>query len=281
MLGLTNNGNTCYFNSVLQLLSSSKHLYTTIKNCNSETPLSDYLKNLIILKWLDKLKEGLLHNPLSFHQTIAKKEKNGRFRIGVQEDAPELICHLLDLLEGENKDITQVFEIEINSLLNCIKCKKNERSNLEKLNILSIPKTEDIISSIKHFFENEIVECKCDNIECNSNEFNKINNFNKIPSSLILSISRFFFDKKTKKRMKINDEFEFLSNITINDKLFILRGFINHYGDTLDNGHYKFIGLVDNNFYEYDDSSCKLLGNFEHIKNMFKKNIYVLLYEKV
>ena len=277
MLGLINNGNTCYLNSSLQLLTSIQKLYNVIsginldnsKNLDDQPVLAFILKQFTLAKWQNPNKL-VIANPIKFHKVLSIK--TNMFNIlRQQEDAHETLVMILHNLEEEMKDVKKIFDYKIKNSLVCKKC--NYTSETETVeNMVILHKAENIIDSIINVYKAEKVEYCCE--KCKHKECSKRGIISTLPKCFIFCINRF-----NKNGIKKDFEFDFFPILVINKQIYKLRGFICHTGKMQKSGHYFFIGRTVNGFNRYDDSTCTSLGDFELVKKMFNQDVYILLYE--
>ena len=275
MLGLVNNGNTCYLNSALQLITSSKYFINyVIKNQFDNESLYIRLLELTVKKWTD---DKVIINPSIIHKMVS--QKSGMFRGRRQEDSHTFLLILFELLRDENKDIIEKsFDTRIKYTNTCQECNKKTIKR-QTTPILSINCSNNFRQSFDEFFSEESeIDYNCE--DCNSEKINIKTSIEKYGSNLILHIRRYERNPKTQKYTKNNDDFIIKDKISFSKRIYELRGFIAHFGSGLNSGHYVFIGKdVDKNWCIYNDKACNVIPNFE--LKTFYKSAYILLYDLI
>ena len=156
-IGLINNGNTCYFNSCIQLISHSgffiHKFFTVIKNNKQFEKLNDIEQNMfrfLLEKWVGKQK---VYNPINMHKSVATV--NPLLNIGAQNDSSEAMVYLLDLIT--HKPLQHIFQNNFNSIRQCMKC-KNIFERIETFKIISLDMSPSIKDSLDIF-------CKTENMD--------------------------------------------------------------------------------------------------------------------
>ena len=273
LIGLNNNGNTCYLNACLQLLSHSGKLTLKLynymkKNEKKLTNIEKTLLYLIINKWFTN---KINYNPLIIQKEIAKENDLFNPLYCNQNDSSESMIYIIDLL---NNKFSNIFQSNIKMYLQCNNCKKI-RMQEEIFNILSVEVKHHMNDSLKNFLKKEKLEDKinCENCGKKTETFKKYE-FNQLSDNLIIHFKRF---KEINNRY-IKDRSKIICSdyITINKNNYELRGIIIHSG-TIKGGHYYFIGKNLNNiWYKYDDILVKKLYNLDIINNG-----YIYYYEKI
>jgi ubiquitin C-terminal hydrolase len=273
VIGLRNNGNTCYLNACLQLLSHSGKLTLELynhmkKNEKNLTNVEKTLLYLIINKWFTN---KIRYNPIKIQTEIGKVNDLFNPLYCAQNDSSESMIYIIDLL---NVKFGNIFKNKIKNHLQCNIC-KNIRTKDETLNIISVDIEYHINDSIKSFLKREKLEDKinCENCKIKTETYKKFT-LDKLSNNLIIHLKRF---KEVNNRY-IKDRTKIIcpDYITINKNNYELRGVIIHSG-TIKGGHYYFIGKnLINIWYKYDDILVKKLYNTDIINDG-----YIYYYEKI
>jgi len=133
MKGLTNFGNTCYFNSIIQCILQVPQLSNYIMSKQNFTTL--FLKeyhHFVKSFWLSK------QNSIEDHSKIIKLfvEEYPQFNNSDQHDCQESFILLLDIFEKEIKDIIEnIFYFD---LIQETVCKSENSKKIEKTNIIML-----------------------------------------------------------------------------------------------------------------------------------------------
>lgn len=278
-VGLLNNGNTCYLNSSLQLLTQAgSYCHKMLRDYKDSKfkKFNDLEKHIVMLmknKWT--INENIYFNPRYTQKVIAKQNSLFDPRAGRQNDAHEALIYIIGLLDHESK---LVFKSILTSNVNCKVCNNNSTID-EEFDILSLPITKTVSKSLMSLFEteetDETVFCKiCDK----RTKCDKKYSIKMLGDNLIIHIKRFQTEvvKGKFRKKKINDRITIEDEIHINDLTYELRGIILHNG-SIDGGHYTFLGRdLVNKWVLYNDSTCR---DFD-LNSNHEISGYIFLYEK-
>ena len=267
--GMRNLGNTCYANSVLQVLINTPSLNPIIE---TDSVLSKYLKSLKLQRTDAINPEELFHLP----QIVADWPG-----IGTQQDAHEFLFLLLQLLHQEeiyvrpesqdNTAVKRTVYAELCHLYTCLICGNSVTSN-ESVNFLSSPIKEDDTNEITIEPSDEESDRPC--TACGNQETICDTELIHAPPVLFITIMRF------------NNEMEKIhSQVLLNrlimtkrDVTYELTSVINHEGVNNRSGHY-YVDVKEPNsncWYRCDDHRVKEIRLPQR-----SPLAYVLVYQKL
>lgn len=219
--GLYNQGNTCYLNSLLQVLFMSpifrEKLFSWEYNEKNGT-----LEDCIPFQ-LQKLFARLNQRYFSSESTedLTKSFQWGYSQVNEQHDIQELCRVLFNAMElsADSGFLSDLFEGSTESVVKCLEC-NYESVTVEKYLDLSLPIRNEfdklyntslemaILNVIKEenlVKENQYLCCKCNKLV----DAKKFVRFKKTPDILFIQLSRFDFDYLTDCRKKIHDRLTF------------------------------------------------------------------------
>jgi len=290
IIGLPNFGNSCYFNSIMQLLKPI-HDYISNKTNNIEDLLPYYESYYN----QDKL--------LEMYVKIMKKLNSN----GEQQDAGEALLDIIDKLNDKYKFFNTIY----NNVIRCNNCKvfrlseRNDNNTILSTTELNFLK-EDITfkrllscllkseinneqSLINLFREDNKCKCLTNNLtiqmvlvdlpEILLINIGRYNNLTNIKNTSNLTISRYLQITTPK---NLNDKLLNLDNTDINNE-YELYGIILHLGNSMNSGHYIAYtkNYYTNKWYSCNDYSINELEELDINSDILKKNSYILLYMKV
>ena len=292
-IGLKNLGNSCYMNSVLQVLAHTDDFkeYFLKNNFHKEQkPLSFALKNF--LKEYLENKDNNYFALRELHNAIKKQYKTQstsemKFANGYQHDPEEFLSMFLDSLKLENKKWNNIFKGEETILDTCKNC-KDESQNENEFKILSLGIKDDDLEKIEsHEMEEDCCNC-CDcccvyykttlkhlldnytreeEIEANCGRCNKNTNKKKIirisflPKYLILQLNVFYEYHSV--FIEIPEELNLGEYCTKQNNVnfdYTLYGIVRHHGNML-GGHYTAAIKEGNDWYICNDKTVKKVIN--------------------
>ena len=190
-------------------------------------------------------------DPSNFLWALSRKISESRhvpFNFNSQQDAAEVLQFVIDELKGTSVAASDLISNTIDINISCNQCFCFSAKE-EKLDILTIPVSPNINSSLSKFLKPEILEsgnewfCPSCNCLTESARDTSITGFNSI---LVIQLSRFStsHSRLLKDQQVFNcfPELELKVPITVEDEVsfsskYSLVASINH-SDTLDQGHY-------------------------------------------
>ncbi len=253
MHGFNNLGNTCYFNSTLQILlhihEISGHIISNTYNGNCEFTKS--YEHLVHMYFKTGGKTVFTTGPLlhSFVKIFP------RFIIGQPHDSQDALFCIIDILEKGYPHIKDLVYGETTQIT-ISPVSKNIIKLPFCIHILNMKKEiKDVNTMIQDSYKWNVIDDYIDNNGKQHNVATSRNIFSKYPKILFIS-----FDKKS--FVKINEE------LKLNDKIYELKSTIIHKGIQC-GGHYMSISKLDNNWFIQDDETIEKLDNFPKEDNHF------------
>jgi len=270
MNGITNIGNSCYLNSVIQMLFNSDSFINISKN----TLFEDFI---------NKYKNYQIYNPAEVKLIVAKN--NSMFANNNQQDSYEFMIYLFDVLDkmlgnSRNNLLYENFGIQITTNIKCkmSHCLKESNSKIAEL-FLHLPITNelDLSDSYRTYKSMEILQNDnayyCENCK-DKITARKNTNTTKWPDSLIIVLKRFdHYMRKDNRNI----------NIPLNWRHgYKLKGGIIHMG-SYGGGHYIYFGRNNEDNQDWfiaNDSNISKINDIDSFINHQGKQSYIILYEK-
>lgn len=309
--GLYNFGNTCYLNSIIQSLNSSKLFIKQILDCNIKEleevdGLSYEMCRLIRGIWKDNciiVPEGLVkklqyilkipinyqHDADEFLEKILNKigeefskELNLKIEGDVKNELEKIYVLSLKSWEKSFKKeysfITELFYGQYFSETVCLNC-NDKTYNYDPFMILELElKYDNILDCIKKHtsFEEDIDDYKCE--KCCKKNIKKRLNIIKFPKILLITLKRY-----NNNICKIKNDIEINCNLNLKNYLgeyvnYDLKSIVIHEGNCNGGHYYTYTkNIKSNKWYNFNDEKVSEINNINDIN---KKNIYCLLYEE-
>lgn len=311
--GLSNLGNTCYINSVLQCISNiiplTHYLLTSLKINEELNPLVQTYIKLLIEIW----KENRPLAPVSFKNCI--NEIIPKFKGNNQHDAHEFLNDFMYIFhnnlplkkiyfkinENSNKYIkkaddswkrlikqpsviSDLFYGQFCNIFRCNACEYITKVYDPFLTFdIEITKNECFLSdNINKYFLRDIVYMKCENCAPEEKDIDVEHEVDKgifkLPENLIISLKRFKNNKKNNNLVLLDTVLDFseYSYVSTDESvIYDLQSIVCHKGD-LNQGHYFSLIKKDNNWYCFDDMKV----NTFNYKNLDMSLPYILFYTK-
>jgi len=306
--GLTNVGNTCYMNSVLQALLSSTYLNTYLlrylKGCIAhKININEYFSPMTI-EYL-RVAANIYNNnntytPITFKKTL---DTNLKAYVGYQQhDAQEFLLAIMNEFIDSSKDknigniINRVCGGKYREMISCTKCYHIEYKRSKFLEItLPIPLTSDISKyyhsgpndtmmrnlqsvNLEHCFEKfgerEFLhgsnQWHCPKCKKKVDAVKKME-VDEVPDLTIITFSRFIGNNKNNTHVNIYE------NINLEGRRLTLIATVNHSGG-VNGGHYTARIKRNNNWFIANDASIYPTT----INNVVKDpSIYLAFYQAV
>ena len=192
-VGFINKGNTCYANAILQVLSVLPSLWIRVPSESSSLP--PLLKS-ITLNMKIKSRSNKPVDPSNFLWALSRKISESRhapFNFNSQQDAAEVLQFVIDELKSTTVVASDLISNTIRINISCNQCFCFSAKE-EKLDILTIPLSPNINSSLSKFLKPEILESEnkwfCPSCNCLT-ESTRETSIIGLSSILVIQLSRF------------------------------------------------------------------------------------------
>lgn len=235
--GLHNLGNTCYLNSVLQVLMNTPVFLDTLQresqSAHSRHTCEQIGPNRVCLTCETlKLSNALRQKSLAPSSIVSNlKYLNKRFSGNHQQDAHEFFLLLLNKIDNK---LSRRFAGSLDSV---VRCRRNHLSTTSEdfFNLtFDINRIGTLQNALRAFFAESlpIKGYKCDQCKA-SVEVTRKYQWKTMPDYLALHLGR--FDRFAN---KIGSHVDFDRHLKVNDCQYALYGIVEHLGASLNFGHY-------------------------------------------
>lgn len=278
-IGLQNIGNTCYMNSVIQLLMMCTSFINVLKQLNSNSDIVNEFKIFIT-----KYEQATSPIPPFEVKKIISRHK--MFEGFDQHDAHEFLIYIIDMLDEELK--AEGYSSISEAIFNHKYYTKiiNQEFKEEKLikfheTILSLPLSKSMNESYAMFCEFEDIEGWESEINKQKVLAKKHNIVYKWPKHLFI-----LFKKYNNNSMKIESQIDIPMVWTIENQyngkiqtdVYNFCGSVIHFGNMF-GGHYISVVHKNENFYLCNDGNISQIDESQGLQLI--KRSYLLLYSKV
>lgn len=311
-VGIQNCGNTCYMNSLIQLLYSidefREHVINWENPYRSNCKILDYNKYQIInsnlkevFKKMKNCKTYYVENTIIFQYlkniyTICQPNPNRPFKH--QEDANEFLTPIIDNIINFNDQTLNLKHLIYHKQYNLIRdrntktwrfvinIQKNISYNYIYYPILLLP-IDDKINKQNLNLVDLLNDYSKENIMTNNNPTNQyynknndrkiiLNGYNKY---IIITLSRFksTYNLLSVQFSKIYTKVIINNILNLDDQNYHLLGAVVHTG-AYGGGHYRYLHKENNKYYEFNDASVTTITEY-NFKNDLDNNAYILLYK--
>ena len=290
--GLTNLGNSCYFNAVMQCIRHCTELTSIILSIPNPVPGGETIRALQnYFQVMSHPSTNKFFNPKRLLAAVMNIPACREAQIGVgntQEDPSELLTHLFSYLHHTLPQTAHLYTMTVQSSLICPNCEYTSEQGEIKFQLsLNIP---DVLPEAQESYELTTLvdnykkiymldDYKCDRCKARNPTPKKLllNNF---PLFFVVQLMRFTsLQEKIKHHVKFNQTLstEAVSIPGAHQNMYSLFGIIVHFGETVASGHYMSYIKTQSGWREFNDEVVRVVS-WNYVK---KLEAYVLFYKKL
>lgn len=287
MVGLLNQGATCYLNSLLQALYHTRELRRAVFELDTSADVPEQGVALELQRLFANLQT---QSRAVSTQSLTKAFGWTDLQVFTQHDVQELLRELLDKLEERMKGTSQanvIKELFCGRMVTRVKCIKVEceTSKLEDFFDLQldVKGQKSVTESFSKYIEEERLDGEN---QYEAEGFGKQDavkevKFEYFPPVLHLHLKRFAFDTRTWSPHKIHDRYEFSELLNLNEFIdsdedfsYLLHSVLVHSGNDQRGHYYAFVNLMNDvrdkgKWYKFNDEHVARVKRTEAIRDTF------------
>ena len=248
---MRNHGNTCYFNSIWQVLAHSRRFVQEVSTFGTPAPSSQEAtllketRNLVFRHWLRKA------TPMSSRRLLSamKSFRPDIFTIGEQQDGQEAILAIISALK-QSVNVVQspatltLFTFQTSTTTECAGMPRPTPKLSEHVSLdVAIPRSSKSVDLegliLKSFKEEYIPSFRCVEGQPATGATQQVV-LTTTPDILIVSLKRGYYSISRKAMFKVHTAVTFSSELRLGpgNSIFKLVGVIYHIGNSVTGGHY-------------------------------------------